>query len=90
MSDQHDHMIADILEQVGTSIAAGIGNLIGGPWGVPSGKAAVGLIRAGVDALRRGVPVAHATEALRKLKPLDYQTSRAENDARANALPEKP
>lgn len=81
-------MTADILEQVGTSIAAGIGNVIGGPYGVPAGKAASMLIRAGVDALRRGVHVDQAVAALKKLAPLDYQTSRAENDARANALPD--
>lgn len=88
MSDQHDHLVADILDHVADG-AASIGQLLGGPWGVPSGKIAAGLLRAGAKALRKGVSSDQLAHALDKLDPLDMSW-RAANDHRLNQLPVKP
>jgi hypothetical protein len=85
----HDSIAADILD-LGATAARAAGEFLGGPWGVPTGRAVGEFLNLTANALRRGVPLAHASEAIKKLQPLDHATSRAANDARANALPEKP
>lgn len=89
MSDQHDHLVADILD-FGATAARAAGEMLGGPWGTIAGKGAAELLNVAANTLRRGVATSHIVAELKKLKPLDYQTSRAESDARAAALPEKP